>query len=334
MRAVITTVQPPVLPVRRLVAQLPTRSVIVIGDAKGPFAYLPDTDFLPLSAQSALPFELAGLLPTSHYSRKNLGYLRAMRSGSHIIYETDDDNFPVEKWQIPSLEQSAIEIRGEPWVNIYHWYRSGDAPIWPRGLPLTAIRDIGTASRAEILAPRYIQQCLVNKAPDVDAVWRLIYSNDYYFSEASPLSLAPGSYCPFNSQNTWWFKEAFALMYLPSFCSFRMTDIWRGFIAQRCLSAAGTNVLFRPADAIQERNEHVLARDFEGEVDCYLGNGRFLEVIRSLELNTSMNLEALLSNLRICYVALIDAGFCSARELDLVDAWTLDVRATIGPARE
>src|SRR5262245_59998645 len=93
--AVVTTIQPPTACVRRLaqvLAQAGARC-LVRGDRKGPAAFsLPGTEFWPLAEQRRLPFRLAPLLPTDHYTRKNLGYLLAIRAGARCIYETDDDN--------------------------------------------------------------------------------------------------------------------------------------------------------------------------------------------------------------------------------------------------
>ena len=43
-------------------------------------------------------------------------------------------------------------------------------------------------------------------------------------------------------------KPVARLMYLPSTCTFRMTDIWRSLIAQRCLWELGQGVVFHAAD--------------------------------------------------------------------------------------
>src|SRR6202008_3580364 len=130
------------------------------------------------------------------------------------------------------------------------------------------------------------------------------------------IRLAPGAWCPFNSQSTWWFAAAYPLMYLPSFVSFRMTDIWRSFIAQRCLWAMGCGVVFHGAEMFQERNEHNLLRDFEQEVPSYVGNDRFRKVLEAVELDTGTHASG--ANLRRCYEALVHAGLIESREMPLV----------------
>ena len=74
---------------------------IVIGDSKSPAGFsLKNCDFYSLDQQKGLPFKMAGSLPECKYSRKNLGYLLAMKHDAKVIIETDDDNFPtIEFWK-------------------------------------------------------------------------------------------------------------------------------------------------------------------------------------------------------------------------------------------
>src|SRR3954469_7451668 len=68
---------------------------IVIGDEASPKDFqLEGCRFYGLTEQYAPPFKLAGLCPTRHYARKNLGYLLASAGGASLIVETDDDNLP------------------------------------------------------------------------------------------------------------------------------------------------------------------------------------------------------------------------------------------------
>ena len=78
-----------------------------------------------------------------------------------------------------------------------------------------------------------IQQGLADGNPDVDAIFRLVLPLPMNFGRKPPIALCRGAWCPFNSQNTSWWPAAYPLLYLPAYCSFRMTDIWRSFVAQR-----------------------------------------------------------------------------------------------------
>src|SRR5262249_22014991 len=160
-----------------------------------------------------------------------------------------------------------------------------------------------------------IQQGLADGNPDVDAIWRLTVFDDVRFKDAPSLGLRPGAWCPFNSQNTWWWSEAFPLMYLPSHCTFRMTDIWRSLIAQRCVCELGGSVVFHAADVDQDRNEHNLLRDFEDEVPGYLKNAKIAAILAGLSLKSGRDSAS--QNLLACYEAFVAQGIFAPAEMKL-----------------
>ena len=327
---VLTTIQEPTECVRQLERTLEATGapLIVIGDRKGPARFdLSGAEFHPFEAQPSLPLELARRVPAAHYSRKNLGYLLAMRRGATCIYETDDDNAPLATWALREEQVEVVRVDPRPWFNVYR--RFSDELIWPRGFPLDRISDAATY-RQDVAGPTSmvtapIQQGLANGAPDVDAVWRLVLDHPVDFRAGPSLWLPRGTYCPFNSQTTWWWPAAYPLMYLPSFCSFRMTDIWRGFIAQRCLWETDAGLVFHAAEAVQLRNPHNLLRDFGDEVVGYLRNDEIVRLLDGCALQSGAAHVG--DNLRACYRALIAAGILPADELPLVDAWLTDLSA-------
>jgi len=327
--SVITTIQAPTACVRALVARLGTEGIplLVMGDKKGPFSYdLEGAELVTLAQQEQLPFTLAPLLPKGHYVRKNLGYLLAIQRGARRIYETDDDNAPNALWGVRDAAVEAKSIASPGWFNVYRLYTQEH--IWPRGLPLNLARReaaFDTAALPDIRLAAPIQQCLANLAPDVDAVWRLLLDREFQFQPGPSAVLARNTWCPFNSQATWWFSPAFELMYLPSHCSFRMTDIWRSFVAQRCLWEFAEGLAFHAADVVQERNVHNLMRDFADEVPGYLQNARIAEILQGLSLKPGE--AAVGDNLLACYQALVSAGIFAPAELPMVEAWLADLRA-------
>lgn len=299
--------------------------LVVIGDRKGPTEYsLRGVRFLSLKDQLASGFELATALPTGHYARKNLGYLIAMQQRADCIYETDDDNAPNDSWQPRSFRTQARKVEARPWANVYRMF--SDANIWPRGFPIDQIRDpatfqAGAAIPSDVQSP--IQQGLANGSPDVDAIWRLVLDRDFQFEQKVSVWLPPYTWCPFNSQTTWWWPQAYPLLYLPSFCSFRMTDIWRSFVAQRCIWELGYGVVFHSPEVDQQRNFHSLMRDFEDEISGYLNNVRIVETLGSLGLRSGS--DGVVENLRRCYQALVGISVLPEKELLLVDAWLRDL---------
>lgn len=299
---------------------------IVIGDEASPVEFqLEGCRFYSLPEQRELDSRFARSCPTKHYARKNIGYLLAMRGGANVILDLDDDCIPNENfWHERNRHQTPHINSGAGWVNVYRYF--SETGIWPRGFPLDRINDpvrsFDTLPIAEVDCP--IQQGLSNGDPDVDAVCRLTMPVTQIFRSDRRLALKTGSWSPFNSQNTSWWAAAFPLLYLPAFCSFRMTDIWRSFVAQRIAWTNDWAILFHEPTTTQERNPHDLMRDFADEVPGYLRNHAICESLGKLELKTG--LENLHDNLRRCYAELVGMGVVDQRELALLEAWIEDCR--------
>ena len=299
---------------------------ILIGDEPSPSNFqLDGCRFYSLSDQYQLEFKFARLCPTRHYARKNIGYLLALRAGASVIIETDDDNFPEATfWSTRHRRQSVATANNLGWVNVYRYFT--EANIWPRGLPLdhinSALPEFASLPQTELDCP--IQQGLADQNPDVDAIYRLTLPLPQSFRRDRRIALAAGAWSPFNSQNTTWWRAASTLQYLPGYCSFRMTDIWRSFIAQRIAWANNWAVLFHEPTVWQERNEHSLMRDFRDEVPGYLNNSKICETLGQLDIKPGE--EYLGDNLRLCYETLVSMDLVGKQELALVDAWLQDLR--------
>ena len=273
--------------------------------------------------QQLMPFKIVSVLPYNHYTRKNIGYLLAVRNGAEIILETDDDNYPQGNFNFQYSEMvNGNTVSHIGWVNVYRYFTSEH--IWPRGFPLDLIttENPKLGELKSVYSP--IQQYLANKNPDVDAVYRLVINKELTFNDLDhSVVLNPYSWCPFNSQNTVWFKEVFPLLYLPSTCSFRMTDIIRSYIAQRILWTMDAQVSFGNATVYQERNEHSLIKDFQDEVSGYLNDKKIIQILTNEELKTGN--EHIQENLLRCYRILVEKNILQKEELPIVNAWIEDL---------
>lgn len=324
---IVTSINPPnaVMTALRDGAREHGVRFVVIGDTKSPADFTLDgAEFLSVATQEKSGLKFASLCPTRHYARKNIGYLLAIRDGAEIIIETDDDNFPRPPFFAPRQRQhNGAVVTAPGWANLYRYFTQ--SMIWPRGLPLdqvhTGLTDFEDLKTAAVDCP--IQQGLADANPDVDAIYRLLLPLPQNFRADRRLALAPGAWCPFNSQNTTWWPDAYPLLYLPAYCSFRMTDIWRSFVALRIAAANGWHVLFHEATVWQERNDHNLMRDFADEVPGYLNNARIRETLEALTLDAGA--AHIPANLRRCYEALVKLGVVGAEELPLLDAWLGDL---------
>jgi hypothetical protein len=298
---------------------------IVAGDSKSPADFsLDGCRFLSLAAQRDSGFSLAGICPEKSYTRKNLGYLTAMRSGARVIVETDDDNHPrIEFWAPRTLAVPSRAVERKGWVNAYQYFTRDF--IYPRGLPLIHARETWAAEEDESPHVCPIQQGLADHDPDVDAVYRMLFPLPFDFeSDQGPVVLQNGAWCPFNSQNTTFFEDAFPLLYLPAFCSFRMTDIWRSFVAQRVMQETGRGILFHGPSVWQERNEHDLHRDFTDELSGYCHNSRIREELIGLTFRSSDSIRIMMEQ---CYEVLIRHGWVGQEEEQLLQSWFTDLES-------
>lgn len=299
--------------------------IIIVGDRKS--KHIESTEkltYLSLESQEKLGLRLAEAFPENHYARKNIGYLYAVRQGAELIFETDDDNFPLSNWKEPAFNCRAKLTSVERFLNVYRIF--SPQKIWPRGFPLDEINN-HTAQEVESKEsiPVGVWQGLVNGDPDVDALYRLICATgSHTFTKRPDVVLEQGAYCPFNSQNTFWQSQAYAFLYLPVTVSFRFTDILRGYIAQRLIWQQGMLLGFLSANARQIRNEHNLMHDFEQEIECYLHVKPVAAILDDLHLTSDAS-----ENLLRVYKRLADEQLVKKEELKYVQMWLEDL-ASIG----
>jgi glycosyltransferase involved in cell wall biosynthesis len=324
---VVTTINQPTRAMHALASGCAAAgyTFFVIGDSKSPTDFdVEGARYLTVSQQIDTGLTFAAECPTGHYARKNVGYLLAVAVGTDVIVDTDDDNIPLEDFWKPRARRVTVKAaidRG--WVNAYQYF--SDQHIWPRGFPLEKVSDTAPW-RDELVTIELdcpIQQGLADGDPDVDAIYRMLLPLPFHFKRQGEVALAHGSWCPFNSQNTRWWRPAFPLMYLPSYCSFRMTDIWRSLVAQRIAWVNDWSVLFHGATVFQERNVHNLLKDFEQEIPGYLNNQRIVDCLTHLPVTRGADRVG--TNLRMCYQALVDLGLIGRSELSLVDCWLADL---------
>ncbi|EYC02166.1 hypothetical protein Y032_0101g3342 [Ancylostoma ceylanicum] len=307
---VVTTVQHPTEDIKRL-SRIPGWTLVVVGDTKTPKNWsLEGVHYLSVEYQQRLGYRILDHLPYKSYARKNIGYLYAIQNGAEWIYDTDDDNKPygiikpevtlsqyrheksfwdpdwnsltflrrpVDFAMVANSKKNnftcTVRFSPEKLFNPYSFY--GNADMWPRGFPVEYIQDHkngpGRCCLCHKMRTAAVQQGLVHKDPDVDALYRLLHADkreglDRGFNKfAPPITLASGTYAPWNSQNTLFHRRAFFTLLLPVTVAFRVTDIWRSYFAQKLLHLVGENIAFYPANAIQIRNSHNYLDDFRSE---------------------------------------------------------------------
>lgn len=324
---IITTIFPPTEAIKKFSEILRDWTIVVVGDKKTPSSWQYEKQniiFLDVKSQLNLGLDIAKAVPFNSYTRKNIGYLYAIKNGADLIAESDDDNIPYGYWEkFDSFETKLI--KGKGFINIYSLFTQ--EKIWPRGFPLDLINsdhnfEIVNSSLDKKIG---IYQLLADKEPDVDAIYRLIINKEVFFAKDKGFILDKGVYCPFNSQNTIFIRETFPLLYLPSFVSIRATDIYRGLIAQAILQKSDFYLYFGSPTVFQERNPHNYMKDFQDEIEVYLNSSRIIEILSRLDFKWNKFDE----NLKKAYRVLVKEGIMKPKEYELVELWLKDIKLKV-----
>lgn len=324
MKAVYTTINRKNKLYEDLKGRFGEEAVVIVGDKKTPEVWVGEKGYIGVEEQKDLYGKFAEALPLNHYARKNIGYVHALAKepGCEAIYETDDDTFLSEAGnaELEALKVKSKRVGGAGWVNVYRAY--SDSVIWPRGLPLEFVMEhveIENKNNENQIYDFAIRQFLVNGDPDVDAIYRLTNKDLFKFEKnfQENFHLNSSARCPYNSQNTVHTRVAYPFLYLPSFVSFRMTDIWRSIIAQVYLLTRGEKIVFSPPNSEQERNEHDLSSDLKEELPGYFSNVKILSICEALARNSSDEWSYLID----VYCALIKQGIVGTAEMRPLEAW-------------
>lgn len=316
---VITTINQPTKAVYKFLDILgDERKIIIVGDRKWPIDYVKHDKliFLDIESQYQLYPEFAKLIPEKHYARKNIWYYHAIKLWADFIAETDDDNIPYEFYpQFIDTEEFVCDVIDDIGsLNIYEYFTN--KKIRPRWLDLQCInKKLDTSKISKKSIKPYIQHSLEDKDPDVDAIYRLVLWDEVYFDKDKTIALWENSRCPFNTQNTYWCKEAFPFLYIPHTVIWRACDIWKSYIAQRWIKEMWGSVLFQSPTVYQDRNEHNLQIDFNEEIVCYKEAWNLINVLDWIDVS-NLHVSEILVNI---YKELIAKWYFSVLEIESIN---------------
>ena len=335
---IVTTIYNPTEQCRNL-SRTKGFKFLVIGDKKTPDDWkLDNTRFLNLIDQESLNFSTFKSTPINSYNRKNIGYLFAIMQGAKFIYDTDDHNFPLvdlsqhfnyDEYELSLLfKYHSYKKNNRNCVNPYAHF--GQPLIWPRGFPLSEIKNNHLNEYyAGKRKSSIIQQGLVNGDPDVDAIFLLTKSRskkklELFFDSSSPSVQIPKKlFSPFNSQNTLFSYKAFWSLYLPTTVSFRLTDIWRSYWAQRLMWLLDETVTFRGPSAYQIRNSHSYFKDFYDEKLMYLKTENLVNFLLEWKCLKNKFYECIMD----LSIQMADNGFWEKDEINSIKNWLNDLNS-------
>jgi hypothetical protein len=230
-----------------------------------------------------------------------------------------------------------------PAFNPYPLMGAPSSPNWPRGYPLTLVKDqkhtaasvfTSTLPQSQVA----VVQSLANHDPDIDAIYRLTMplpfdfpsspavetgqkTEDYY-----PLVVPDDTYAPYNAQATLHLYSSLWSLLLPITVHGRVSDIWRGYFMQRVCKTINLKLLFAPPLVRQDRNDHNYLADFQSELPLYLRAPKLLEQLDNFSFTStegaypaaSGSLPGMIEHL---WVEMYERGYIEVRDVRLVQAW-------------
>ena len=258
----------------------------IVGDTKTPHDeyndFCKDKDnvtYLSPEYQEEHFKEISDLIGWKSIQRRNIGFLQALKDGAQIIASVDDDNIPLDNWG------QDIMI-GKP-TNVYY-YESDEiafdpigvtnySHLWHRGFPIQNLHERNNKykiTRKTIIPD--IQADFWNGDPDIDAVCRLEHKPMCFFDDKY-FPLATNTFSPFNSQNTFFSREAMKKYFVVPYPGIgRMDDIWPSYYIQ----SLGFNVLYNKATVFQDRNIQDLTKNLTME---YIGYEKTKDLLPELK---------------------------------------------------
>ena len=298
-------------------------NIIIIGDKKTPHTSYLNKNITYIHPDEKKFIEFSNLLPYNHYCRKNIGYIHAIKNGAELIFDTDDDNYPLENFNLwKDIINNSKTISSPKFPNIMSLFTNID--IWARGFPLELInkKEEIKISSSTILEKNNIGiiQSLASGDPDVDAIYRLTnknYNNDIIFDNNKSFICKKNIFTQGNTQATLWIEpKIFYLLYIPCTVSFRFCDILKMYIAQKCMWKYDKLFCYISPIVKQNRNKHDFIKDFVSEYSMYTSIFNIINnIFDKIKLNGNSN------DLLIVYTELFKNNIVKDTELDIINEW-------------
>lgn len=238
--------------------------------------------------------QLAKIVPYNSACRKLLGMLIAYLDGFENIITVDDDNFVSDQdfFGCHDIVGSEVELSlvesPTGWFNACEYLiEENNVPFYYRGIPWSQRKlkkEPATWHKAKI-------QVVANSGfwlddPDIDAVSRLFWPINVIGmrSEVEPnFGLYPGTWCPFNNQNTAMSRDILPAYYTPHNAA-RFSDIWPAYVVCRIAQHLGHAISYGRPLVRQVRNPHNYWQDIDDEKVGAQATEPLVELLRSAKL--------------------------------------------------
>jgi Reversibly glycosylated polypeptide len=253
--------------------------------------------------------ELDAYLPYNSVQRRNIGMVRAYELGSHSILTVDDDNYLLEA----DLLKDHLMVGEERSLRSFHssagWFdpcqflcAKPNIHYFHRGFPMSErsnSQGIVTESSRTGTVVTNVGMWLGD--PDVDAFVRMTLPLEaVQWTQEENFTLAPGTWAPFNSQQTTIARELLPAYFLNPHAG-RYDDIWGSFIIHRLAEHFGDMVAYgHPiVNHLQKRSLNSLWRDLDDERMGLLLTDEFVKMLRSVQFTAE--------SYAVAYIQLADA---------------------------
>lgn len=281
---------------------------IVIGDRKSPAAaseFCKNLErFYPcaywdVAAQRERMSEFPDLwqhLPFDSIQRRNIGMLLAWESGADVIVTIDDDNF-VTTHDFIAHHAIAGTVRRQRaygstsgWFNVCSILRvDNNVEFYHRGFPQhTRWAEANDFVTEETITARVaVNAGLWLDDPDIDAITRMNRQpivRGFIPEWSGNIALQPGTWSPFNSQNTAMMRDIIPAYFLSPYVG-RYDDIWASYIVDRIAEHLGDVIAFGEPLVRQQRNPHDLWKDLNAERIGMQLTDEFCAALRGLSLD-------------------------------------------------
>jgi hypothetical protein len=241
---------------------------------------------------SAFP-ELDAYLPYNSVQRRNIGMVRAYELGAQSILTVDDDNYLLEPdllkhhWMVGETRTLRSFQSSAGWFDPCQFLRATpEIRYFHRGFPMSERSN----SQGSVTESARTARIITNVGmwlgdPDVDAWVRMTLPLEAVeWTQKENFALAPGTWAPFNSQQTTIARELLPAYFLNPNHG-RYDDIWASFITHRLAEHFGDMVAYgHPiVNHLQKRSLKSLWRDLDDERMGTLLTDEFVKLLRGTQ---------------------------------------------------
>jgi hypothetical protein len=317
-------------------------SILVIGDVKTPTEtkeYCEKTarkfgveiEYLGIEDQKKAFSDhkkLLDLFPYNTPDRVILGGILSYLRGCKRTVAVDDDNYTTEHdfvgfHSITGTESDLKLIKNESgWFNVHNALEEEhNIPFYPRGFPWQQRNSESDKITYQSRKARVtVNQGLVLEDPDIDAISRLFWPTRATAMSStfnSQFGLYPGTWSPFNYQNTSLCRELIPLYYRP-LSTKRNADIWTAYLFNKLAEHFGDVITFGQPLVKQIRNSHDLWQDLDVELINNRATDYFITILRNVSITEKTYFKALRELLNESQKEMDRIGGIPSPELEMI----------------